>query len=110
MPHWKFGLSETLRRGLAHYRYRRRLRRSRGFRKTARIIRTTDAVGDRVGRNPTGWSPGNVRLDDQELSSGPRRAEWSHCRVTCFEEFHELGTKSRGEVWLAECGEYRSQR
>src|SRR5207244_11354189 len=103
MPHRKFGLSETLRRGLAHYRHCRRLWSSRGFREITRIIRTADAVGHRIGGNPARRSPGNVRLDDQELSSGTRRAERSHCRAACFEELHELRTESRGEIRLAEC-------
>src|SRR5438876_918271 len=96
------GLPETLRRRLAHYGNRGCLRSRRGFGPFARIIRTTDALGYRIGGHAARWSPGDVRLHDQELSSRTRRTEWLDGRDPRVERLHKLGTKSRGEIRLGQ--------
>src|SRR5262249_45454173 len=100
MPDRQLGLSEALRRRVAHHRNRRGVRRSRRFRQTAGVIRAADALGSGTGCNSTGRTSGNVRLDDEELPSGTRRAEWSDGGAAGFEKLHELRTEPRSEIWM----------
>src|SRR5689334_20464277 len=106
MPDRQFGVPEALRCRVAHYRYRRSVRRGRGIRQAARIIRAADALGSWPGCNSTRRTSGDVRLDDEELSSWPRRAKWAHCSVSRIEKLHELRAKPGSEIWMGECGQH----
>ena len=75
MPHRQRGLSRPLRPRLAHHRHRRRVRRGGGLRQGARAHRAADGLGAGAGGHPAGRPARDVRIDDQELPSRPRRAE-----------------------------------
>src|SRR5262245_9511611 len=109
MPYWEFRVSETLRCGMAHHRNRRCFWRRGRIGQTARPLRATDALGARSCGDSACGIARNVRLDDQEFSSGTCRAEWIDSRVAGFEKFHEFRTKSGSKVWLGKRRERSSQ-
>jgi len=65
-------LSEPLRRRLAHHRHRGRVRIGGGRRQIVEAQRAADSVGAGAGRIAAGGPARILRLDEQELQSGPR--------------------------------------
>ena len=73
MPHRQRRLSQPLRRRLAHHRHRRRVRRGGRGRQAAGAERAADGLGAGPRRLAAGGLARILRLDEQELQSGPRR-------------------------------------
>src|SRR5437867_2734542 len=94
---------------MAHHRYSRSLRRSRRMREIARTVGAADALGAGPRGHSARRTTRNVRLDDQELSSRPRRTEWFDGRAARVEELHQFRTEPRSKVRLDEYREHRSQ-
>ncbi len=88
MPDRQRGLSEPLRCRLAHHRHGRRVRLGRRRRQAVEAERAADDVGARSCRLAAGGLARILRLDEQELQSGPRRVQRHLRRDAGLEEFH----------------------